>query len=288
VHAVTCAVCGAKKGDTNKWWVLFEAESKKSALIGPIEEAKSLQQWKQGTSQFHLCGEGCLYRKLSGVLMPTVNGQAEAAKPAQTSQDRGEQQPVLRTNSRVSKETSTENESSFRSSMSASLRQLFRHDSVVEQNAHDPGPFSSGAVTGTVEKPSSANLREAASIGDAMAITGEIDSDGPLYVNGDITGTLALPGHRLTVGPNGKIRAAVRAKEIEIFGVIEGEVKADRVVVRKNATLLGDVRTLSLMIEGGAWFDGRSMMGLGDQEKNRRGIGPMPVAGRKKQQSGSA
>src|SRR3990170_1993273 len=103
--AVICAVCGAKKGDANKWWVLFEADSNKSALIGPIEEAETLQQWKPGTLQFHLCGEGCLYRKLSGVLMRIVNGQI-GTKLAQTSSHQSASETRgLRANSRVSKES---------------------------------------------------------------------------------------------------------------------------------------------------------------------------------------
>jgi cytoskeletal protein CcmA (bactofilin family) len=63
------------------------------------------------------------------------------------------------------------------------------------------------------------------------------------------------------VGPNGNIRAAVSAKEVEIFGVIEGKVRANRVIVRRNATLIGDVYAQALEIEGGAWFEGSSIMG---------------------------
>ena len=66
-----------------------------------------------------------------------------------------------------------------------------------------------------------------------------------------------MPDDHLTVSPNGNIRAAVSAKESEIFGVIEGEVKADKVTVRKKATVIGDVCTHALVIEGGAWFEGR-------------------------------
>ena len=91
-----------------------------------------------------------------------------------------------------------------------------------------------------------------------MTITGHLLSREPLHVNGEVVGTLELPDDRLTVGPNGNIRAAVSAKEIEIFGLIEGEVKADRVIVRKKATLIGDVCTRALIIEGGARFEGRS------------------------------
>jgi cytoskeletal protein CcmA (bactofilin family) len=106
----------------------------------------------------------------------------------------------------------------------------------------------------------STRLREAAAITESLKITGRLLSRGPLHVNGEVVGTLELPDGRLTVGPNGNIRAAVSAKEIEIFGAIEGDVKANRVVVRKRARLIGDVLTQALIIEDGAWFEGRSTM----------------------------
>jgi cytoskeletal protein CcmA (bactofilin family) len=111
------------------------------------------------------------------------------------------------------------------------------------------------------EKAPSTRLRETAAVPESLRITGRLLSREPLHVNGEVAGTLELPDDRLTVGPNGNIRAAVSAKEIEIFGVIEGEVKADRVIVRKKATLIGDVFTRVLIIESGAWFEGRSSMG---------------------------
>jgi cytoskeletal protein CcmA (bactofilin family) len=271
MHAVTCAVCGAKKGEANKWWVLLAADSNKSALIGPIEEAETLQQWKPGTLQFHLCGQGCLYRKLSGVLMPRVNGQIEGTMLAQSSSRHGTAETqAFRANPRVSKESSREDSSFLQPSTSASGQTL----RIVEQTAHHSGPCSGNTTTREIEKLQSAGVHEGDSIGEATKIIGQVDSEGPLYVNGEITGTLALSGHRLTVGPKGKIRAAVSAKEVEIFGAIEGEVKADRVLIRKNATLLGHVRTLSLVIEGGAWFDGWSSMGFGEKKGNGRELEP--------------
>jgi hypothetical protein len=66
--ALKCAVCGAKKGEANRWWVLFQADSNQAALIAPMEEAETLQQGREQATRFHLCGEECLYRKLSGIL----------------------------------------------------------------------------------------------------------------------------------------------------------------------------------------------------------------------------
>ena len=81
--ALKCAVCGAKKGEANRWWALFQADSNQTALIGPIEEAETLQQWREQATRFHLCGEECLYRKLSGILMRGVDSPVNGGHLAQ-------------------------------------------------------------------------------------------------------------------------------------------------------------------------------------------------------------
>lgn len=115
----------------------------------------------------------------------------------------------------------------------------------------DPSIFRKNSVPST-------KISEIAVIGLAMRITGEVHSLEPLHVNGELGGTLELQNHRLTIGPNGRIRATVRAKEVEIFGVLEGDVTADKIVLRKHATLIGDLCANTLIIEEGARFEGRA------------------------------
>ena len=255
--ALKCAVCGAKKGEANRWWVLFQVDSNQAALIAPMEEAETLQQWREQATRFHLCGEECLYRKLSGILMRgvdrPVNGThlAQPSSPHNAAGGRGyANPPVARCASRP------EDGTWLRLSTRSTLRRILgRHN-----HAQDSAPSSLNTTTVMNQKFPSTRLRETAAIMESLTITGRLLSRGPLHVNGEVVGSLELPDDRLTVGPNGNIRAAVSAKEIEIFGVIEGEVKADRVIVRKKATLIGDVCTRALIIEGGAWFEGRSTM----------------------------
>jgi cytoskeletal protein CcmA (bactofilin family) len=279
MRAVTCAVCGAKRGEANKWWVLLETDSIKTALIGPFEEIETLQQWGRVTAQFHLCGEGCLYRKLSAVLAPTVTSQVEGTQLVQTSlhQSAGDPGGVSANPTVVRREYRPKDAPFLRLTMPVPLRRIFRLGNDMERAAHDPAPRTSDTTTSTNDRLLSSRFREGAAIGETVKILGKIDSLEPLYVNGEITGTLDLPEHRLTVGPKGKIRGAVCTKEIEIFGRIEGNVKADKVVVRKSARLVGDLRTRILVIEGGAWFEGRNSMGSVGKEDN--GCGERVLSG---------
>jgi len=96
-----------------------------------------------------------------------------------------------------------------------------------------------------------------ASIGKAVKIVGQIFSKEDLYVDGDLEGTVELMEHKLTVGPNGNIHAGVKAREVVALGTIQGNVEAtDKIEIRKDARLVGDIRTARIVIEDGAFFKG--------------------------------
>lgn len=258
--ALKCAVCGAKKGEANRWWVLFQADSNHAALIGFMEEAETLQQWREQATRFHLCGEECLYRKLSGMLMRSVDrpvGRTHLAQPSSPHNAVGERGSDA--NSPVASCAREPEDGSWSHlSTRGALRRILGLHNHLERRGHDSS--QSSLERGMKQNVLLTRPRETATVTESLTITGRLLSREPLHVNGEVVGTLELPDDRLTVGPKGNIRAAVSAKEIEIFGVIEGEVKADRVIVRKKATLIGDVCTRALIIEGGAWFEGRSIM----------------------------
>jgi cytoskeletal protein CcmA (bactofilin family) len=93
-------------------------------------------------------------------------------------------------------------------------------------------------------------------IGETMRIKGNITSKEALQLNGELEGQVDLDD-RLTIGPKGKATANIKAKEIDIAGTVLGNLNAaDRVVLRKGANLVGDVKTAGIMIEDGAYFKG--------------------------------
>jgi cytoskeletal protein CcmA (bactofilin family) len=99
---------------------------------------------------------------------------------------------------------------------------------------------------------------ETASIGKAVTIKGEVFSDEDLYVDGTLEGKIELPTHKLTVGPNGTIKTAmIKAGSVDVHGSVQGDVNAqDRVEIRKNANLTGNIKTARIVIEDGAYFKG--------------------------------
>ena len=93
-------------------------------------------------------------------------------------------------------------------------------------------------------------------MGPSMTVKGEVYSREELYVDGEIQGSIELH-HRLTVGPNGKIRANVKAKEVVVYGSITGNVvSAEKIIIREKGSLVGDIKTAGIVIEDGAYFKG--------------------------------
>ena len=89
-----------------------------------------------------------------------------------------------------------------------------------------------------------------------MHIKGDIFSDEAMSLNGEMEGRLELNA-ALTIGPGAKVRANVKATEIIVDGAITGNVEAiQRIVLRKGAHLVGDVKTAGIVIEDGAYFKG--------------------------------
>ena len=99
--------------------------------------------------------------------------------------------------------------------------------------------------------------RGSATIGKAVKVNGQIVSQEDLYVDGDVEGTVELIQHKLTVGPNGRVHASIKAREVVVLGVIQGNVDAsDKLEIRKDAKLVGDIKTGRIIIEDGAYFKG--------------------------------
>jgi cytoskeletal protein CcmA (bactofilin family) len=102
------------------------------------------------------------------------------------------------------------------------------------------------------------NLRaDLANIGKSVVIKGELSGSEDLYLDGQVDGSIELAGNRLTIGPNGRVKANVNARSAIVQGRLEGNVRAtDRVDLKHSAIVLGDIATQRISIEEGAYFKG--------------------------------
>jgi cytoskeletal protein CcmA (bactofilin family) len=101
------------------------------------------------------------------------------------------------------------------------------------------------------------NRQGSATIGKAVKIVGQIFSKEDLFVDGDLEGSVEALEHKLTIGPHGTLHAGIKAREVVALGTIQGNVEAtERIEIRKDARLVGDIRTARIIIEDGAYFKG--------------------------------
>jgi len=98
---------------------------------------------------------------------------------------------------------------------------------------------------------------EQATISKGLIVKGEITGTESLYVDGKVEGAINLPGSRVTIGRNGHVGANIAAREIVVLGQVRGNVTAvDRVDIRNEGSLTGDVAAARISIEDGAYFKG--------------------------------
>jgi cytoskeletal protein CcmA (bactofilin family) len=116
-------------------------------------------------------------------------------------------------------------------------------------------------------------------LGKSVIVKGQIFSREDLTIDGEVEGTVELQEHRLTIGPNGKVLANVKAREVVILGTIHGNVETtDKIDIRKDAKLLGDIKTARVVIEDGAYFKGNIDIVRAEVPKPQVAPKPQPVA----------
>lgn len=116
--------------------------------------------------------------------------------------------------------------------------------------------FESPAVRSASAAPA-VPTGEQATIGKSLIVKGEVSGSESLYIDGKVEGAINLPGNRVTVGRNGQVAANILAREIVVLGKVRGNCQAsDRVDIRSEGSLTGDVIAARISIEDGAFFKG--------------------------------
>jgi cytoskeletal protein CcmA (bactofilin family) len=124
-------------------------------------------------------------------------------------------------------------------------------------NAATPAAAAAARPAFVPQRPAENFRAEVAHIGKSVLIKGELSGSEDLYLDGEVEGSVDLKQHSLTVGPHGRIRANIRAREVIVHGKVDGNIAGDeKVELKKSAVLTGDITTQRIMIEDGAFFKG--------------------------------
>jgi len=112
---------------------------------------------------------------------------------------------------------------------------------------------------------------EQATIGSSLHIKGEISGSEALYIDGRVEGKITMPASRITIGRNGKVDASIHARDVVVMGTVKGNIEcSDRVDIRGEGSVTGDVSTMRISVEDGAVLKGGIEVRSGDQKKNQQ------------------
>jgi cytoskeletal protein CcmA (bactofilin family) len=114
-------------------------------------------------------------------------------------------------------------------------------------------------------------LLEQASIGRSVVIKGDISGAEPLFIDGKVEGTITVAENRVTIGRYGSVDANINAKEVVIMGKVTGNIEcSDRLDIRGEGTLVGDVVTQRISVEDGAVMSGKVQVRAAEKAKAAR------------------
>jgi cytoskeletal protein CcmA (bactofilin family) len=121
-----------------------------------------------------------------------------------------------------------------------------------------PGTAAGSSVATAAMRPNSPISRGLACLGASLEIKGKISGEEDLQIDGKVEGPISLEGRRLTVGRTGQLNSEITAGEVIVHGKVAGNLRArDRVEIKKDGSVIGNIEAARISIEDGAYFKGR-------------------------------
>ena len=119
-----------------------------------------------------------------------------------------------------------------------------------------------------------------ANIGKSITIKGDLSGNEDLQIDGTVEGRIDLPNNQLTIGPEGRVKAEVHAKSVVVIGHVTGNLSAtDRIQVEQTGIVDGDVKAPRLVIQEGAMLNGAVEMSGGHAKSSvAAASSPAPLA----------
>src|SRR5215813_3858255 len=136
--------------------------------------------------------------------------------------------------------------------------------------APKPAPATwEGTTTMSTTPLGATGDRATARLGASLHVKGEITGSEDLLVDGSVEGLIQLDERKLTVGATAKLTADIIAREVVVYGSVKGNLRAkDRIEIKKDGSVNGDLTTARIMIEDGAYFKGSIEIDKSEQKES--------------------
>jgi cytoskeletal protein CcmA (bactofilin family) len=131
-------------------------------------------------------------------------------------------------------------------------------EALEADTARSPTLPTAGVGATPTVRPSGPAARNLACLGPGLEIKGTIMGTEDLQIDGRVEGLVSLEGHSLTVGASARLTSDITARQVTVYGSVTGNLQArDRVDIKKDGSVVGDITTVRISIEDGAHFKGR-------------------------------
>jgi cytoskeletal protein CcmA (bactofilin family) len=118
-----------------------------------------------------------------------------------------------------------------------------------------PRPTVAPAPTAAPEPPRRPSER--ATIGPSIYIKGDLAGEEDLVIEGRVEGRVDLKQHNVTIGKNGRVRADVFGRIVNVEGEVDGNVFAqEQAVLRQSGAVRGNITAPRVTLEDGSRFKG--------------------------------
>ncbi len=120
-----------------------------------------------------------------------------------------------------------------------------------------PGEVKKMAPLDSAYPTTTSSASGTARLGASLHVKGEITGNEDLHIDGSVEGLVQLEDRKLTVGASARVTADIIAREVVVYGNVKGNLRArDRIEIKKDGSVVGDLTTARIMIEDGAYFKG--------------------------------
>jgi cytoskeletal protein CcmA (bactofilin family) len=154
-----------------------------------------------------------------------------------------------------------------------------KHEEESVRPPTAPSPATPVTAPPAPMNTASPERRDTACLGASITIVGDVTGDDDLTILGRLEGKVDLPKNSVTIGPGAKVKADIRAKAVSVAGEVTGNIVAtEQVVIRKTATMLGNLAAPRVGLEDGCCFRGSVEMEA-PAAKGRPASAPAPATG---------
>jgi cytoskeletal protein CcmA (bactofilin family) len=91
-----------------------------------------------------------------------------------------------------------------------------------------------------------------------LTLVGDVTATEDLVIEGELSGTIDVPAHAVTIGARARVDARICARDVTVLGSFTGRVTATEIIdVRDSARISGELAAPAVTLADGARMQGR-------------------------------